>query len=499
MPLDAVGGWRRDQVVPSEDVLARINDRWPIEAVTPGDADAAPADRYRFCDGGGEVGVVASVTRPFCGTCNRLRLTADGAVRNCLFSDDEVSAAGPVRDGGGDEDIGHGLAPLRVGQAAWPRHQRTRLPPTVTVHVHDRRLRVMKVVVIGATGHIGTYLVPRLVVSGHEVIAMSRGRRLAWSTGPGTRSSGCRSIGTPGAKATFAPRVAALRPDAVVDLMCFSVPSARQLTEALAPVGSVPAALRDHLGARQCVGGARRRGRGEAPLRRLRFAKSGLFRRVSVKRAGDGARRHCLAAGPYRRSRRHDRTHMPGCKKRLGATAWSWSASVPDGHLSTRPATPTSTSSAGWPGATSWLFLTSASKPSTTSMPTTSPRAWPGPFQTLPPLPARPSIRLRARPYPAATPRAWPPGSARPPGVRPALGGLGRRLGAPGCPGHVGPHCPQSLDEHRQGHRRAGLRASLSSLEAVFESLAWLVDHDQVDVPGHRLRRDIYPVREPWQ
>jgi cyclic pyranopterin phosphate synthase len=105
MPLDAVGGWRRDQVVPSEDVLARINDRWPIEAITPTYGDPAPGDRYQFCDGAGEVGVVASVTRPFCGTCNRLRLTADGAVRNCLFSDDEVSVRAVLRSGGGDEDI----------------------------------------------------------------------------------------------------------------------------------------------------------------------------------------------------------------------------------------------------------------------------------------------------------------------------------------------------------------------------------------------------------
>ncbi len=105
MPLDADGDWRRDQVVPSDDVLARINDSWPIEPIRPPDGDAAPADRYRFRDGAGEIGVVASVTRPFCGTCNRLRLTADGAVRNCLFSDDEVSVRAVLRGGGSDEDI----------------------------------------------------------------------------------------------------------------------------------------------------------------------------------------------------------------------------------------------------------------------------------------------------------------------------------------------------------------------------------------------------------
>jgi cyclic pyranopterin phosphate synthase len=105
MPLDAEGGWHRGQVVPSDEVLARINDRWPIEAIEPPEGDPAPADRYRFCDGAGEIGVVASVTRPFCGTCNRLRLTADGAIRNCLFSDDEVSVRTVLRSGGSDEDL----------------------------------------------------------------------------------------------------------------------------------------------------------------------------------------------------------------------------------------------------------------------------------------------------------------------------------------------------------------------------------------------------------
>jgi cyclic pyranopterin phosphate synthase len=109
MPLDADGGWRRDQVVPSDEVLSRINDRWAIEAIRSPGGDPAPADRYRFVDGAGEVGVVASVTRPFCGTCNRLRLTADGAVRNCLFSDDEVSVRALLRTGGTDEDLAMAL------------------------------------------------------------------------------------------------------------------------------------------------------------------------------------------------------------------------------------------------------------------------------------------------------------------------------------------------------------------------------------------------------
>ena len=113
MPLDADGHWDRTQVVAAEDLLARIATRWPLEAVETSNA-SAPAERYRFTDGRGEIGMVASVTRPFCGTCNRLRLTADGAIRNCLFSDDELSARDVMRGGGSDEDLA-----LLLRRAVW--------------------------------------------------------------------------------------------------------------------------------------------------------------------------------------------------------------------------------------------------------------------------------------------------------------------------------------------------------------------------------------------
>jgi cyclic pyranopterin phosphate synthase len=104
MPLDAEGAWDRDQLVPGREVVERINAAWPLEAVQqPG--DPAPADRYRFADGHGEIGVISTVTEPFCGTCNRLRLTADGAIRNCLFSDAEHQVRDLMREGGTDEDV----------------------------------------------------------------------------------------------------------------------------------------------------------------------------------------------------------------------------------------------------------------------------------------------------------------------------------------------------------------------------------------------------------
>jgi GTP 3',8-cyclase len=106
MPLDATDLWQRESVVPSERVLSTINAAYPLVAIDPDRTGHEPADRFRFVDGApGEIGVIASVTRAFCGACNRLRLTADGAIRNCLFSDDEVPIRDAMRSGANDEDI----------------------------------------------------------------------------------------------------------------------------------------------------------------------------------------------------------------------------------------------------------------------------------------------------------------------------------------------------------------------------------------------------------
>ena len=104
MPLDAEGQWDRDQLVPGREVRERVHARWPIVPVADPD-DPAPADRFRFADGRGEIGFISSVTEPFCGTCNRLRLTADGAIRNCLFSDAEHPVRDLLRSGGTDADL----------------------------------------------------------------------------------------------------------------------------------------------------------------------------------------------------------------------------------------------------------------------------------------------------------------------------------------------------------------------------------------------------------
>lgn len=113
MPLDANGAWERDRLVPGREVFERISAVWPLEAISESD-DAAPAERFRFADGIGEIGLISSVTEPFCGTCNRLRLTADGALRNCLFSDDEHTVRDVLRNGGTDAELS-----LVLREAVW--------------------------------------------------------------------------------------------------------------------------------------------------------------------------------------------------------------------------------------------------------------------------------------------------------------------------------------------------------------------------------------------
>jgi cyclic pyranopterin phosphate synthase len=114
MPLDAEGRWGREAVVPSAEVVARINPHSPLRPVERDGPAVAPATVYEFIDGAGRIGVVATVTQPFCGTCNRLRLTADGAVRNCLFSDKELSVRELLRAGAGDDEIA-----LMLRRAVW--------------------------------------------------------------------------------------------------------------------------------------------------------------------------------------------------------------------------------------------------------------------------------------------------------------------------------------------------------------------------------------------
>jgi cyclic pyranopterin phosphate synthase len=104
MPLDYQHGWAREKLVPAAEILEQIHAAFPIEPARTEDP-SAPASLYRYLDGRGRVGVIASVTRPFCGHCDRIRLTADGQIRTCLFANREYDFRAALRGGASDAEI----------------------------------------------------------------------------------------------------------------------------------------------------------------------------------------------------------------------------------------------------------------------------------------------------------------------------------------------------------------------------------------------------------
>ena len=119
MPLDASDAWQRATVVGQDEIVAAIAAEWPLEQVPA--RGAAPADRWRYLDGAGVVGVIPTITKPFCGDCDRVRLTADGQFRTCLFATDESDLRDLLRNGGSDADI-EACIEAAVG-TKWAGHQ----------------------------------------------------------------------------------------------------------------------------------------------------------------------------------------------------------------------------------------------------------------------------------------------------------------------------------------------------------------------------------------
>ncbi len=103
MPLDAQHGWRRDDMVTADETLELLSAAHRLTALDG--RGSAPAERYLVDDGPHVVGIIASVTRPFCGDCDRVRLTADGQVRNCLFARDEADLRSALRTGASDVEL----------------------------------------------------------------------------------------------------------------------------------------------------------------------------------------------------------------------------------------------------------------------------------------------------------------------------------------------------------------------------------------------------------
>jgi cyclic pyranopterin phosphate synthase len=117
MPLDGGHTWERTAVVPGERIVATIDAVYPLRALA---RDHEPASLWAYVDGHGSVGVVPSVTEPFCATCDRVRLTAEGRMRACLFSLEETDLRALVRDGASDDVIASAMAACVAGK--WAGH-----------------------------------------------------------------------------------------------------------------------------------------------------------------------------------------------------------------------------------------------------------------------------------------------------------------------------------------------------------------------------------------
>lgn len=131
MPLDAQATWDVSQVVGQDEIVAAINEVYPLEQVPA--RGAAPADRWRYLDGKGLVGVIPSVTKPFCGDCDRVRITADGQFRTCLFATTEFDLRALLRNGATDDElaaeirraVGTKWAGHNIGNVTFVRPRRT--------------------------------------------------------------------------------------------------------------------------------------------------------------------------------------------------------------------------------------------------------------------------------------------------------------------------------------------------------------------------------------
>lgn len=119
MPLDASDEWQRAKVVGQDEIVAAIDAVWPVEVVPA--RGAAPANLWRYLDGSGNVGVIPTVTKPFCGDCDRVRLTADGQFRTCLFATDEFDLRAALRGGESDDEIATRIE--RAVGTKWAGHQ----------------------------------------------------------------------------------------------------------------------------------------------------------------------------------------------------------------------------------------------------------------------------------------------------------------------------------------------------------------------------------------
>ena len=218
MPLDAHHAWTRGEMVTAEDILERLS---AAHTLTPDSEErgSAPAERWLVDGGPATVGVIASVTRSFCGTCDRTRLTADGQIRNCLFAREESDLRTPMREGATDAELADRWRIATLAQAARARHRRPELPAADPADVGHRRLSM------SAARVTVRYFAGARAAAGVDTETRD-GRRpsTSWSARSSTRTaSGWSGCSPPARSSSTAPRPATARwrchPGAVVDVL----------------------------------------------------------------------------------------------------------------------------------------------------------------------------------------------------------------------------------------------------------------------------------------
>ena len=128
-------GWRMDQVVPSKELLTAVQARWPVRAIGrnyPGEV----ARRYQYVDGEGEIGFISSVTEPFCGSCSRARLSADGVLYTCLFATQGTDLREPIRNGADEDELADILSRIWLQRA--DRYSELRRPDVAEAHAQSK-------------------------------------------------------------------------------------------------------------------------------------------------------------------------------------------------------------------------------------------------------------------------------------------------------------------------------------------------------------------------
>jgi cyclic pyranopterin phosphate synthase len=139
MDVGSTNGWKLDQVVPSSEVLATIDDVFPIEPVAPRNPGET-AKRWRYRDGDGEIGVISSVTQSFCHSCSRARISVDGTLYTCLFATSGHDLRAIMRGGGSDEELGDAMA--RIWRARTDRYSELRSANTGALRATGPRVEM---------------------------------------------------------------------------------------------------------------------------------------------------------------------------------------------------------------------------------------------------------------------------------------------------------------------------------------------------------------------